>query len=77
MAAEALQLYFESRSPTTALRTMRRRYPNDTEIGRLSPRQLYRLVARFRETESVADKRHVLRMTTPSSMAASRFKYNT
>ena len=58
MAAEALQLYFESRSATKALKTMRRRYPNDTEIRRLSDRQLYRLVARFKETRSVADKRH-------------------
>ena len=58
MAAEAPQLYFESRSATKALRTMRRRYPNDTEIRRLSARQLYRLVARFKETGSVADKRH-------------------
>ena len=37
---------------------MRRRYPNDTEIRILSARQLYRLVARFKETRSVADKRH-------------------
>ena len=37
---------------------MRRRYPNDTEIRKLSARQLYRLVARFKETGSVADKRH-------------------
>ena len=58
MAAEALQLYFESRSATKALKTVRRRYPNDTEIRRLSDRQLYRLVARFKETRSVADKRH-------------------
>ena len=58
MAAEALQLYFESRSATKALRTMRRRYPYDTEIRRLSARQVYRLVARFKETGSGADKRH-------------------
>ena len=58
MAAEALQLYFESSSATKALRTMRRRYPNDTEIRRLSARQLYRLVARFKETGSLAYKRH-------------------
>ena len=58
MAAEALQLYFESRSATKALGTMRRRYPNDTEIRRLSARQLYRLVARFKVSGSVADKRH-------------------
>ena len=51
MAAEALQLYFESRSATKALRTMRRRYPNDA-------RPLYRLVARFKEIGSVADKCH-------------------
>ena len=37
---------------------MKRRYPNNTEIRRLSARQLYRLVARFKETGSVADKRH-------------------
>ena len=37
---------------------MRKRYLNDTEIRRLSARQLYRLVARFKETGSVADKRH-------------------
>ena len=58
MAAEALQLYLESRSAPKALRTMRRRYPNDTEIRRFSARQLYRLVARFKETGSVADKCH-------------------
>ena len=58
MAVEALQLYFESRSATKALRTMRIRYPNDTEIRRLSARQIYRLVARFKETGSVAYKRH-------------------
>ena len=58
MAAEVLQLYFESCFATKALRTMRRRYPNDTEIRRLSARQLYRLVARFKETGSVADKCH-------------------
>ena len=58
MAAEALQLYFECRSATKALRTTRRRYPNDTEIRRLSARQLYRLVTLFKEIESVADKRH-------------------
>ena len=58
MAAEALLLYSESRSATRALRTMRRRYPNDTEIRRLSARQLYRLVARFKKTEAVADRRH-------------------
>ena len=57
MAAEALQLYFESCSATKALITMRRRYPNDTEIRKLSARRLYRLVARFKETGSVADKR--------------------
>ena len=54
----ALKLYFESRSATKSLRTMRRRYPNDTVIRRLSARQLYRLVARFKEIGSVADKRH-------------------
>ena len=54
----ALQLYSESRSATKALRTMRRRYPNDAEIRRLSARQVYRLVARFKETGSGADKRH-------------------
>ena len=58
MAAEALQLYFESRSATKPLRTMRTSFPNDTEIRGLSARQLYRLVARFKETGSVADKRH-------------------
>ena len=55
MAAEALQLYFESHSSTKALRTLRKRYP---KIRRLSARQLNRLVARFKETGSVADKRH-------------------
>ena len=58
MAVDTLQLYFESHCATKALRTMGRRYPNDTEIRRLSARQLYRLVARFKETGSVADKRH-------------------
>ena len=58
MVAESLQLYFESRSASKALRTMRRRYPNDTEIRRLSARQLYRLVARFKETGLLADKCH-------------------
>ena len=58
MTAEALQLYLESCSATKALETIRRRYPNDTEIRRLSARQLYRLVARFKEIGSVADTRH-------------------
>ena len=58
IAAEALQLYmyFESCSATNALKTMRGRYTNDTEIRKLSARQLYRLVPLFKETESVADK---------------------
>ena len=36
--------YFGSRSATKVLRTIRRRYPNDTDIRRLSARQLYSLL---------------------------------
>lgn len=54
-AAEAVQLYFETRSPVTVIRTMHKRYPNDENMSKL---QVLRLVKRFQQTGSVQDGRH-------------------
>ena len=54
-AAEAVQLYFETSSPVTVIRTMHKQYPKDKK---LSKQQILRLVKRFQQTGSVQDSRH-------------------
>lgn len=53
-AAEVVQLYFETHSPVTVIRVMRKRHPLDTKLTKL---QVHRLLRRFQQTGLVEDTR--------------------
>ena len=52
---EVVKLYYESKSPVTVIRTMKRKYP---ELGELNKKQIKRIVQRFEATGSIEDGRH-------------------
>ena len=52
---EVVKLYYESKSPVTVIRTMKRKYP---ELGELNKKQIKRIVQRFEATGSIEDRRH-------------------
>ena len=52
---EVVKLYYESKSPVTVIRIMKRKYP---ELGELNKKQMKRIVQRFEATGSIEDGRH-------------------
>ena len=54
-AADVVKLYFETKSPVTVARMMRKTYSKD---ARLTKQQVYRLVNKFQQTGSAGDSRH-------------------
>lgn len=55
LAAEVVKLYYSTSSPVTVIREMAKRYPDQERLNKL---QIRRIVTRFEQTGSVADKRH-------------------
>ena len=49
---EVVNLYYESYSPVTVIRSMQKRYPEDEKLGKM---QVHRILKRFEQLGSVIE----------------------
>lgn len=68
---EVVKLYYESYSPITVIRSMKKRYPNEEKLNKM---QVHRIVKRFEQTGSVGDTRHANTGRPKSARSAERIE---